>query len=206
MGETMTATNMIDFEQELAFLCEAGRIAEAERVQIAVTNAADIIMRGLRHFIGDGAQWLPEYDKVASWLTDNHGRGLLCMGNVGRGKSVLCGRVLPCIIHYWGCRIVTYYTARELAANYDEAARRRLLCIDDIGVETAAMVYGTRIEAVPAIIDEAERRGALLLLTTNMNMDELVAKYGERTVDRLRGLCEIVIFRGGSLRGRAKDC
>lgn len=196
----MTTTSMIDFEREFEYLKEASRLIESEHVEIMVDDAANIMMRGLRYFIGEQAQWLPEYGKVAEWLTDNRGRGLLCMGNVGRGKSVLCGRVLPCILHYWANKIVACYTARELAAHYDEAMTRKLLFVDDIGTETAAMVFGNRIDAVPALVDEAERRGKLLLLTTNLNMEEIRKKYGERTTDRLRALCEVVIFQGGSLR------
>lgn len=193
---------MIDFAKECACLHEAGRLIETERINIAIDDADCIMLRGLRYFIGDKAQWLPEYTGVAAWMKNNDGRGLLCAGSIGRGKTILCGKVLPCILHYHAGKIVTGYTARELAAHYDEAINRKLLFIDDIGTESQAVIYGTRIDAVPALVDEAERRGNMLLLTTNLTFAELSAKYGERTVDRLRGICRVVIFQGESMRGK----
>lgn len=197
--------NTIDFSREAQRLREVGAIAENERVTLRVQGARQMLQDGLNMFVGKQAVWLPEYDTITAWLTDNDGRGLLCMGNVGRGKTVLCGNVLPCIIHYWTNKIVKGYTARELATQLDDALRRKLLFIDDIGTEHETVIFGNRIDAVPTIVDEAERRGNLLLLTTNLTYDELKAKYGERTTDRLCNICKAVVFQGGSLRRRGNQ-
>ena len=45
------------------------------------------------------------------------------------------------------------------------------------------------------------KKGKLLILTTNLSIDELREKYGERTVDRLRAITKTVLFTGESLRG-----
>lgn len=47
------------------------------------------------------AEWLPEYDKVAEWLTNNQRKGLMLYGSNGRGKSLLSLRVLPLVLQYW---------------------------------------------------------------------------------------------------------
>lgn len=191
----------VDFASEVTRLCAVEAFMQPDRVQVAVPNARNILMQGLRHFIGDSAQWLPEYDAVADWLTSNDGRGLLCAGNVGRGKTVLCAKVIPCVLHACLHRIVTPFTARELGQNIDKALQSHLILIDDIGTESETVRYGNHIMAVPLIVDDMERRGGLLIMTTNLGYDELQAKYGLRTTDRIRALCKVVNFAGTSLRG-----
>ena len=62
-----------------------------DRVRIQIPNAKELLQQGLQYFLGDSAQWLPCYDEIAAWMTDNQGRGLLCMGNCGLGKTLICG-------------------------------------------------------------------------------------------------------------------
>ena len=192
----------IDYEAEVRRLIEVGAISQPDRVHFTVEDARGILMRGLIHFIGRSAEWLPEYDHVADWLNDNQGLGLLCFGNCGRGKSVLTTMVIPTILHYWAHKIVYCYTADSMARYLDKIKSYPLVCIDDIGVEGVANVYGNKTYALPAIVDEAERRGHLLILSTNLSPSELKTKYGERTMDRLRAICKPVMFAGDSLRGK----
>lgn len=49
-------------------------------------------------------------------------------------------------------------------------------------------------------MDEAEKRGKMLMLTTNLSLDEISQKYGERTMDRLVAITRRVKFEGTSLR------
>ena len=193
---------IIDFNAEVERLLKIGSIRLPDRVFIAVDDARDIMMRGLRHFLGDGAQWLPEYDKVADWLADNKGLGLFCYGHCGRGKTVLTARVIPAILHYWAGKVVFCYTADEIGKNLDKIKNYPLVCIDDVGTEGVMNTYGNKTYALPVIVDAAERDGHLLILSSNLGLDEIKAKYGERTMDRLREICTPVLFRGDSLRGK----
>jgi DNA replication protein DnaC len=77
--------------------------------------------------------------------------------------------------------------------------------IDDVGVESEQVNYGTRRLLFNEIIDEAEHNKNVLILTTNLNIEELEAKYGARTIDRLRAITTPVIFKGESLRGRIES-
>lgn len=43
----------------------------------------------------DEFQMLPEYEQVIDWMTDTADKGLLLMGDCGRGKSVILNYVLP---------------------------------------------------------------------------------------------------------------
>ena len=60
--------------------------------------------------------------------------------------------------------------------------------------------YGEKYEGFNAIINAAERYYRPLFISTNLGTEELLNRYGERTLDRLQHLCRIVEFRGDSLR------
>lgn len=173
-----------------------------DRVYIKTPDAKRILARGIRHFVGDNAVWLDEYDQVAEWLEDNKGLGLFCAGNCGRGKSVICQKVLPVIFKYWHRKVVNTVTAVDLNKRFDEISQYKLISIDDIGTEAGAVVYGESHDYIQELIDLAERKQKLLIITTNLNIKEVGRKYGDRTVDRLRALTKCVIFEGESLRGR----
>ena len=145
-------------------------------------------------------QWLPEYDKVSEWLTNNQGRGLLCMGNLGRGKTLIAAKSLPILFNHFLHLIVRVVDAQELNSRIDAIKQSHILCIDDIGTEGEYVHYGERRVPFAELVDLAEKKGKLLLLTTNLTIDELKAKYGERTIDRLRGITKVVLFQGESLR------
>ena len=70
----------IDFKTTLDSLREVGFNPMPNQVHITVPDAKDVLWRGLNYFTGGKAQWLPEYDQIVQWLTDNRGRGLLCHG------------------------------------------------------------------------------------------------------------------------------
>ena len=177
-----------------------GRAVNDNRVYINTPDARSILARGIRHFVGPQAVWLDEYDDVARWLTDNKGRGLLCAGNCGRGKSVICQQVLPVVFQHWHHLIMNTTTAIELNDKFEEFRQYKIISIDDLGTESVANDYGTKRNFVQELFDEAERKQKLLVISTNLNEEELKEKYDIRTMDRLRALTDVVIFRGESLR------
>ncbi len=177
-----------------------GRAANDNRVYIKTPDARSILARGIRHFIGPNAVWLDEYEQVAEWLADNKGKGLLCVGNCGRGKTVICQQVLPAIFQHWHHLIVNTITATELNYKFDEFKQYKIVSIDDLGTESMGNDYGTKRFYTQELIDEAERKQKLLILSTNLNEKELKEKYDIRTIDRLRALSTFVVFSGKSLR------
>lgn len=165
--------------------------------------AYDMVVSGLRHYCGEYAEWLPEYDEIVDWLRDNKGKGLLVIGDTGRGKSLLCREIIPRIINSRepkdSCGVITAY---RLAATGEDVFHRGFLMIDDIGVENDHSSFGTRRNMVREIVDEAEIASTTLILTSNLSLEELKEKYGERTMDRLQSLCRLVVVYGESLRNK----
>ena len=177
-----------------------GRAVEDDRVYIRTNDARSVLARGIRYFLGENAVWLPEYEHIAEWLADNKGRGLLCIGNCGRGKTVICQRVLPVIFKHWHRLIMNTVTMTDLNERFDESSRYKIISLDDVGVESVANKFGEKHSYFSEIVDLAERKQKLLVISTNLGDKELVNMYGVRTLDRLRALTKVVVFKGESLR------
>ena len=54
--------------------------------------------------------------------------------------------------------------------------------------------------AFAEIVDQAEKKGKLLIISTNLNKDKLIEMYGERVFDRLCKLTKRILFTGKSMR------
>ena len=158
---------------------------------------------------------LPEYAKVIDWMCSTDGRGLLLMGDCGRGKSIIITGVVPVLLamHNLG---TTPIHADDFARGYlfaastagcdprmnclDYLARTPFPVIDELGVEPLMNDYGEKYEGFNRVINAAERYLRPLFISTNLSKEELLRRYGERTFDRLSRLCRVVQFQGESLR------
>lgn len=180
---------------------------------VRVPNARKRIEDGLHYFLKGREQWLPAYDKVADWLTDNKGRGLLCFGMPGLGKTLLCQQILPVILGNGG-RPVPFVNATELHNHVEELKRERIVIIDDLGKEPRKH-YGDIDNSFFELCNNVERTGNLLVVTTNLSTtplppshpkaslypDSIQNRYGIEVLDRLKSITTTARFEGKSLRG-----
>ena len=60
--------------------------------------------------------------------------------------------------------------------------------------------YGEKFEPFNEIINIAEQDLNILIIASNMTPDQFLQRYGDRSMDRIRGLCKSVEFKGESLR------
>lgn len=166
--------------------------------KVSVPDASGILQRGLTKIVGDGARTdMPYLKEVADWLTDNKNRGLLCYGNCGLGKTVVTTHILPRVVQWSTGIIPNVWRASELPGiwPYIYNRRRGIYIIDDLGVESVPMGY-----AFENVVDDAEKKGNLLIVSTNLSLEDIKDRYGERTFDRLRKLVRTVLFEGRSFR------
>lgn len=166
----------------------------------------------MRDLLGDRAQWLPGYDRVADWLTDNRGKGLLCVGTPSTGKSFLCQKMLPAILGNGG-RPIPRVDAVNLRSRLEELKRERICIIDDLGKEPRKH-YGDTDSSFFELCNNAERTGNLLIITTNLSPniinpahpdaafypDSIERRYGREVLDRLKVITSAVAFEGESMR------
>lgn len=158
---------------------------------------------------------LPEYGEVIDWMSGTDGKGLLLIGDCGRGKSIIATCLLPVLLATKG--ITTYpvhaddfekpypFAANTMgmdpkATNLEYLIKCPYPVIDELGTEKLVNDYGERYEGFNAVINAAERYFKPLFISTNLTTEQLLNRYGERTLDRLQHLCRIVEFRGDSLR------
>ena len=181
--------------------------SKREIEHIKLQDAKAVVERGLRYFVGEFYKWLPEYDEVVEWLSDNEKRGLLMFGSNGRGKTILGMKILPVIFEYYLKKEFYYVDAINIAdylrndiESYNLLISSKPIIIDDIGVESMTDYYGEKRDMVSEIIDRCEKRGRLFIATTNLTPNEISERYGLRTLDRLKSITKAIKFYGDSLR------
>ncbi len=160
-------------------------------------------------------QWLDEYSHIKSWIMNTEGKGLLLMGSCGRGKSVIASGVIPVLFRMKGkylrpvhAQDMTKPTPQQPYLAYgqrpetwlDYLQRCSFPIIDELGVEMQMNDYGEKCEGFNLVINAAERYNRPMFITTNLTEEQILARYGERTLDRLGHLCKTVKFTGDSLR------
>lgn len=184
---------------------DTGYPQEIDRVQIHIPNAEKRLRGGLQYIVnmkaGCDAEWSEHnYRPIVDWMEDNKGKGLLMFGSCGLGKSVIGMYILPLLIKDVHHKVVNIFTAQELNRKIDEILKLHIVYVDDIGTEDNLNSYGNKRSPFAELCDEAEKKGKLLILTTNLNIEELTERYGERVVDRLIATTKAVPFTGDSLR------
>lgn len=194
---------MRNFDDILSDMKSRGMKTPGDKVCFRVPEAKDVLRHVMGQLVakeGKSLQWLPEYDKVAQWLSDNQGKGLFLFGNCGRGKSLLCRYAIPIILMECCRKIVSVYDTQEMNSAIDEVLRRKIVSLDDIGTEELSVKYGERRMAFAEIMDMAEKNGNLVIVSTNLGSDKLRERYGDRVLERIKSTTLRVMFEGKSLR------
>ena len=193
------------FKKLVSQMRDTGYPQEIDRVQINIPNAEKRLRGGLQYVVnmksGYNAEWNEHnYRPIVDWMTDNKGKGLLMFGGCGLGKSVIGMYILPILIKDVHKKVVNIFSAQELNKKIDEILKLHIIYIDDIGTEDNLNSYGNKRMPFAELCDAAEKKGKLLILTTNLSIDELTQRYGDRVVDRLIATTKAVPFTGDSLR------
>ena len=85
-------------------------------------------------------------------------------------------------------------------ANADSIVTRRLLSIDDAGMETEGIIYGNKRWIFPEIMDIAEKRKSIVIFSSNLDGQGFIDKYGVRTFERIVATTKRIEFNQKSLR------
>ena len=193
------------FKNLVSQMRDCGYPQDIDRVQIHIPNAEQRLRGGLQYFVnmksGCNAEWNERnYRPIVDWMTDNKGKGLLMLGGCGLGKSLIGMYILPLLIKDVHRKVVNIFNAQELNKKIDEILNLHIVYIDDIGTEDNLNSYGNKRMPFAELCDAAEKKGKLLILTTNLNIEGLQERYGDRVVDRLVATTKAVPFIGDSLR------
>jgi DNA replication protein DnaC len=139
------------------------------------------------------------------------GRGLWIYGNVGTGKTTLAMLVSKAALDA-GRSVAIYSLPRLLAeiratfevdgdGSYvsflDRLAAVDLLHVDDVGAEKTSEWV---LEQLYAIVNARYEEERSIVITTNLERDELAGQINERTVSRLEEMCTVVPLFGEDAR------
>ena len=171
-----------------------------EPVHLHVPNAVHVLRSAMEYFIGRDFVWLPEYEQVAEWLDNNRGRGLCLYGTNGTGKTVLIQKVIPSLILKYCGKIIGCFNYFDLNTDVEKIINRRLLSIDDAGLENECVIFGNKHWVFPEIMDIAEKRNNIVIFSTNLDGQGLRDKYGVRTLERIIATTRRIEFSHKSLR------
>lgn len=165
-----------------------------------------------------------------SFLIDesmNFDKGLLIMGNVGCGKTVLLTalsnllRIFPFFIQ-WSFRVerlktnfipvyklVEGYTSKgydiftdglKTGSETHISILKDLLFIDDVGAENIVSNYGNTVNVVGELIIRRYDTKIKTFTTTNLDPKTLKSFYGERVYSRMREMFNFIAVDGGDRR------
>ncbi|MDE7464968.1 MAG: replication protein [Muribaculaceae bacterium] len=159
---------------------------------------------------------------AAKWLINPSGApGLMLCGLYGNGKTTLAkalrrlvGFISELEDGYTKRKIIGLYTAKEIcrlcassekSSDQQEAYRRLftqdMIIIDDLGEEPKeVMVYGMLHTPIVDLISERYASQRMTIITTNLDVNDLKAKYGERIYDRFREMLTSIVFENDSYR------
>lgn len=148
------------------------------------------------------------YDKIENWcenITTSKYKNMLISGNTGVGKTYLldsiCNKLIEKNI------VVNYYTAFALSdlflkyrSSFNEAKAGLLdgvltcdvLIIDDLGSESNIK---NNEEYFYSLFNERLVKNKSTIITSNLDMEQLLYRYGERTFSRLCNKANSVIIK-----------
>ena len=194
---------MIDFSDTLESMKSHGLKIPTEKVIISVKDAKQVLTQAMTYFLnkeGKSLVWLPQYDDISDWLSSNEGRGLFLFGSCGTGKTFITRYAITAILLKYCNKVVSSFDMTEVNSDPDTVLKKHIIALDDIGTEEVSVKFGERRSIIPEILDSAEKYGKLLIITSNLGATDLIAKYGNRTFDRIIATTKRIEFKGNSFR------
>jgi len=143
-------------------------------------------------------------------------KGLILMGSTGTGKTVILKTLSLLFGYMFRFRFIIYtgwdmesvYSVSDVSDekhNLERQLSAKMFGIDDLGEEHATIkVYGTDINVgIDALTKrhlEFVNKGHLTFITTNLNADMILKKYGARIESRVYEMCNLIGVKGDDIR------
>ena len=137
-------------------------------------------------------------EKVAVWILDNNKDGLLLYGRPGTGKTLIrVTRTSSYNMMFMSAHdIYSNFRADEGKACIHEYSTVPFLSIDDIGCEPErCCIYGVDYTPIQQILYNRYDYRLPTVITTNLNLEGIKKRYGERLMDRTS--CESLYHKIG---------
>lgn len=136
-------------------------------------------------------------EKYATDFTTNS-KNLMFLGEAGTGKTFFANAITSKVkeknynaLYFTACEfnqiLLNYHLANEYEKNifYDILTTSDLLVIDDLGTEP--ILKNVTLEYLLLVISERLINGKPFIITTNLKLNKLELRYGQRLASRLNG-------------------
>lgn len=195
-------------QQEIAILYDQSNIREMIAAENFSTLSYDYYQgEDLAHFKDAVSASL---DFIQNFKEDYH--NLFFYGTVGTGKSFLSGCIANELIrqghsviyfsalNLFECLACYSFDSKEktkLHGFYEDIYGCDLLVIDDLGTETANTFINSQLFAC---LNERQLRRNATIISTNLNLEELQARYSDRIFSRLTSNFTFCKLTGADIR------
>ena len=198
LGELKVNEIIYDFDMMLAYLNTKGKLLFGEKFEI-IEEDREIVFKLCNYFIRD--------ETNCKRFDIDINKGILLSGPVGCGKTSLMKLLRYIVPHQKPYKMIP---ARNIVFGFNHLGYKTIedygnsnyFCFDDLGVEPIGRHFGKDCNVMGEILLS---RYDLFLeyhikthATTNLNAQELEARYGSRVRSRMRELFNLIAFDRGS--------
>lgn len=145
--------------------------------------------------------------RLAKWMFHSHKRGLVIRGGYGNGKTSIL-RAFHMLFHDQSF----FTTAQNLFDffrshyGFSDLWDEPILIIDDLGAEPErGMLYGEELHPLAKLLTHRYEKNLTTLIATNLTVDEICTRYGERLYDRILEMYSIINVTSSSYRGQRQE-
>lgn len=173
---------------------------EDTRCRLLALYQLEVEYRG-RVFIND-ENTHDKINRIARWLFASKQRGLILMGSMGNGKSTML-RIIDRLFKSTS----TFGDAQDIFEHFKRSQGSMrywdepLLLIDDMGIEPVrCLVYGEEYYPISRLLLHRYDKQLTTIVATNLGIDEIQARYGDRIVDRMKEMFNVIKYENESYR------
>lgn len=141
-------------------------------------------------------------DNVLNWIYDDH-RWLFLSGTLGTGKTTMLKAlktIFPASIY---CSAKMVFDEYKRIERLPDVPDNKLLLLDDVGVESPlCKIFGEDRTPITDLLLHRYDWMATTVIATNLSIEELQARYGDRLADRIAEMATAILYDAPSYRGR----
>lgn len=141
-------------------------------------------------------------DNVLTWIYGSN-RWLFLSGTLGTGKTTMLKAlktIFPASIY---CSAKMIFDEFKRIERLPDVPDNKLLLLDDVGVESPlCKIFGEDRTPITDLLLHRYDWMATTVIATNLSIEELQARYGDRLADRIAEMATGILYDAPSYRGR----